>query len=759
MKYTDSLVSNGVGVIGQDLSKLKWIIVALGIIGTLAWLNRFPDGMIFAGGDVVQYFNRDWVERNLHYIWSNSVGVGEGGFSPIFLYYPFYAALFAISDVLGLSSSQQPILYMFFFWGGAYVGCLFGLSLISSKKFNVWSLEASLIALIYAINPYTFYAFYFIWGYSPFLFLYVVFPVIAVATIEFFSANDKNRSHILLGILFFTHILATIAYANLPFFIGLNLVLIGLVTVAWLIDSNRSSRSFLLKLALYLAIELVATSWATLPQLPHLLFEANPLNNKEIFDFAEWVLWQRMSFWEIFSLNPAASAYMKGSPFPAIMGFIIIGLAIWSRLATSNKRNTTLQALALMVIVLLIILLETKGKGIVPGAGAVWAFSNPLLGALRSNGKLLIFLPFLLLYIFMLNISSLTKPTRSLLLGCALFTSSISVYPMFIGGLQNAYSAGFNSGQNCNDAEYCYLNRIPDEYVEAAEAIKHDGLKGKILSMPYSVINSPGWSNYPAWKHVGADPTLQLFSLPVVQMNAYNVFGYPYGLKWVESDFKDSEWILQFSANLGVSYFLFHKDVRKDFIDPAAALVRHYEQRGWLTKVYDSRVVTAYRVSEEYRRPAVTLQTNQFPSLPLPLDFVKVDPTKYVVMMDSSQANTSLELREAFSRQWRVYLLPREKLKSSAAETAGHLSWWEPFFLSNFQEHSHTRFAEYGNEWKFDMKEICEQNHCTGDKSADQVVGLLIEYGSQRYIYALLIFSALVGTIGTVIAFRGWLRN
>jgi hypothetical protein len=288
---------------------------------------------------------------------------------------------------------------MFFFWGGAYVGCLFGLSLISNKKFSIWSLEASLIALIYAINPYTFYAFYFIWGFSPFLFLYVVFPVIAVATIEFFSANSKNRSHILLVILFFTHTLATIAYANLPFFIGLNFVLIGLVTVAWLIDSDRSSKPFLLKLALYLAIELAATGWAILPQLPNLLFEKNPINNNEIFDFAGWVLWQRMSFWEIFSLNPAVSAYVKGSPFPVIMGFMIIGLVIGSRISISNKRNTTPQALALMAIVLLIMLLETKGKGIMPGAGAVWAFSNPLLGALRSNGKTLIFLPFLLLYI------------------------------------------------------------------------------------------------------------------------------------------------------------------------------------------------------------------------------------------------------------------------------------------------------------------------------------------------------------------------
>ena len=85
-----------------------WLLLGLGLVTLFAWLNRFPDGMIFAGGDVVQYFDRDFAAANLKPIWSH-LPMGEGYFSPSYLYYPFYVVVFAISGAL-ITTAAAPSL-------------------------------------------------------------------------------------------------------------------------------------------------------------------------------------------------------------------------------------------------------------------------------------------------------------------------------------------------------------------------------------------------------------------------------------------------------------------------------------------------------------------------------------------------------------------------------------------------------------------------------------------------------------------------
>lgn len=733
------------------IKQFGWIAIALSVIGGVAMFNRFPEGMVFAGGDVVQYFNQNFVERNFHHIWSNVIG--EGGFSPVFLYYPIYWAIFTVSDLFGVNPSQQSVLYMFFFWGGAYIGCLFGLSLLTNRKFSIWSFEASLFALIYALNPYTFYAFYFIWGYSPFLYLYLAIPVLVITTIEFICEADPQRGKRLLMVLFFAHLFATIAYANLSFFVGVNLVLAGLGLAIWILASKATVKEFLIKIIAFLAIELAATGWATLPQLPNLLFENNPIDNGGFFDYASWILWQRLSFREIFSLNPAAGAYGNDHPFAMALGLIIIGLAVWlgcqQRAVLAEHRRW----LAVLLSVLIVALLETKGKGIVPDAWSVWAFSNPVLGALRSFGKVFIFLPFLVILMLLLGISSWSNRARKLLAMGVFIVCVLSAYPMFLGGLQTEYSVGLKSGELCSNAKYCYLNRIPPEYSEAADVIKHDGLDGKILSLPYSVINSPGWSNYPTWKHVGSDPTVQLFSLPVVQMNAYHVFGRAYGLEWAQGGIAEPEFF-KLVADLGISYLLFHKDVRQDFIGPAARILQAYEQKGLIRTLYESRTVSIYRVGEDYLRQIVTADSSSNPKQPLAaVNVVKVDPTKYIVSLPVSAHENNVVLREAFSRQWKVHILPYKR-SEPVEQVAKNLSWWDLFFFPTLTEDSHTRFGGYGNVWKINTDAALRDFGSATDAKGQQTVVLVLEYLPQRYINILLIVAVLGGLAVAALTLR-----
>ncbi len=721
--------------------KFGWICIAFSIIGIVAWLNKFPEGMVFAAGDVVQYFNQDFVKRNFNHLWSNIVG--EGGFSSSFLYYPFYAVLFKVSDIFSLNPSQQSFLYMAFFWGGAYVSCLFGLSLISCRKFSVWSFEASLFSLIYALNPYTFYAFFFIWGYTPFLYLYVAIPIFVIATIEFFNEDNWQRSKNLLVILFFTHLFSTIAYGNLAFFISANLVLLILIISNWVLISKLPPKKLFIKICLFFTVELVATGWAVLPQLPSLLFENSPIKNDDIFDLGKWVLWQRLSFWEIFSLNPLASIYGVNRPFAMTSGLIISGLAIWLGCKNRTKSFAHKQWLAALCTVLIIALIESKGKGFVPDTWTIWAFSNPILGALRSNGKAYIFLPFLVLLMLFLSTSSWRRHYRNCLMLLVLTISIFSTYPLFFGGLPAEYLGGSRGDKICRNSKSCYLVRIPSEYNEAAAVIKKDGLDGKILGLPYSVISSPGWSNYPEWKHVGVDPTTQLFSLPVVQMNMYHAFGRPYGLDWAENDMSQSEFF-QMVSDLGVSYLMFHKGISKNFSIPAARHLREYEQMGLIHALYKSDTVSIYRVAEAYLRPAITAYSRvKFDESLMGIDVMKVNPTKYIVTLPVSQYETNLVLREAFSRQWRIHISP-PKQGGLEKQLHGIPAWWRSFFSPLLSEGSHSLFHGYGNQWKFNTELICRDYGCAKDKSGAQTITLVIEYWPQRYLYLLQTFTSLV---------------
>lgn len=723
------------------LGHLAWPLAGLTLLAVLAGLNQFPANTVFANGDVVQYFDRAFVERNFRHIWANVIG--EGGFSSSFAYYPFYRIVFALSDLLGLEQGQQSSAYMFLFWGGSYLGFLAGAMVLRDRVFSLTSPEASAYALAYAINPYTFYAFYFIWGYSPFLSLYILAPVLVASTLEFFAEDSHDRIWRLAAIQFLAHLGATVAYGNLPFFVAANGVLFSLVLLTHLFTPARSWRHFLVRGTAFVAIELLAVGWAVLPQLPHLLFEIGAIGS-EIFDYASWILWQRLNLWEVFTTSPDAKAYAGRHPYTAWLFFAMFAAAIACFVASA--RAPTARTLAVLIVCLGIVLLESKGKGIAPEAFTVWAYSNPVLGALRSYGKLMVLLPCMLMLLILFTASQQSSRARRLVLVLLVAANIAATYPIFAGQLQTREGSALKSGKRCDDSEYCALVRIPGEYRQAAEAIRRDGAAGKILSLPYSVYTSPGWTNYPRWKHVGVDPTVQLFSLPVVHANTFHTFGYPYAERWAQG-IDNPESILSTAGDLGVTYLLFHYDVRPEFIYPAKLHLRAFHQAGLTSLIFDSDVVAVYRLAPQYLRGPVTLHGSDG-RIEEPLQVTRIDPTKYVVAIDADSKASDLVFRESFSSLWSVFVLPdAEAARARRGKTESRS--WESFLLTSVGDSAHVRFASYGNAWKLDLARLCSVSQCPVDqRSGRRVLTLLLEYRAQRYLDLL----SIIAMIGALVA-------
>ena len=733
----------------NSLLRLRWLAASVGLLIGLALWNRFPEGMVYAGADAFQIFNFNWVRQTAQ-LWSH--WSGEGEFSVGFFYYPFYAALGYLTRLFPITPSEQSVIYFLFYWLGSYCACLLSLCWIKQNPLPVFSWEANGLAMCYGLNPFTYFIFYSIWGFGPFYFLYPLFPVLLVASIEYLSCIDRRRNFQYCLILFITFLLATIGYGNLAFCIALNLVLTGIALLIFYLHRTWSWVYFGKKWGTLIAIECLASGWAIFPQLQFWLFESSPISNNKIFNFREWILWQRLSFSEIFTLDPYA---FSGSGEPSLtygFGVIFFLLFIYCLLQPKLRRSTRVQILAIASLIILAALIESKGKGIIPGEWAISLFTNPLLGALRSNGKLILFLPFLLIYGLALVLPYLSLSQKKVCFSLLLVCNALSIYPIFTGQMETRYSSIFKKNEDCSTAEYCYLNRIPTDYQQAAQTINQDGLKGKILSAPFSVINSPGWANFPAWKHVGADPTRQLFSLPVVQMNAFGSFGMPYGLEWANKGLNEVESIIGRCQDLGISYILFHKDVAPRFIEPSLSLFKTLEKKHFLSTIFESQWLIVFKLANPFLRPAISYNLlESSPQADLSIPFVEINPTKYLIYLPFNENRMQVNLRETYSNQWQLLMITNHALVNDF----GHAPpWWKSFSYPNPSIKEHTLFGGYGNGWVINPVEACKKIACSiVDLNGKKYVAALIEYSAQRWV----IFFGILTILSALILIPFWI--
>ena len=86
--------------------------------------------------------------------------------------------------------------------------------------------------------------------------IYIIFPIIFAASLKLFMSSGRKDVFYSLVILFFGHLVATISYGNLSFFIGLNLTIILFISFWALLEPKFNNNKFILKLFFWVAIEI-----------------------------------------------------------------------------------------------------------------------------------------------------------------------------------------------------------------------------------------------------------------------------------------------------------------------------------------------------------------------------------------------------------------------------------------------------------------------------------------------------------------------
>ncbi|WP_457617852.1 hypothetical protein, partial [Lutibacter sp.] len=664
----------------ENTRKYYYLIISQLLILYVSIANIFPEGYNFVGGDVVQYFRSIKIDEILGYTWSDFIG-GEGFFVQYFSYLLFYKTIFFLGSLLHLKTSQLSFFYYFLFFTLSFWSMFLSIGLFDK---NIPSVNKVILSLTYTFNIYVFYIFFYTWGFSPFLYLYPILPLIFSLTYYYFYQNNNlSKPVFVLGIVFF---LINIPNGNIPFFISLNLIYFSYLLLLLFNDLNKW-KEWIPKVVLIYVLLFLSTCWTTIPQVTELLRMSNEFNQgTSYFDLGGWIIWQAVELKNVFFLVFDLNSYTSQNPFVYLAIFLFI-IPFMSILIGTKK---AVLPIFLILIVISIILLN-KFKGILDANTISVLFSNPILASIRSYDKIIVLLPMFLVFIMLITY----KNSKTYLVVMYLFfiVSLLTAYPLFTGNMQTKYSTAYgNSKNDYLSAKYSYIVKIPDEYYQIANFLNKEQSHSKILELPYNVINSIGWQNYPKWKVVGINPINQLINLPIVGANApgYSLIDKNYSRTWNEQKPVDSLWLLNFARLLNTKYLLFHKDVAERFIEKTKGKIRFYEKKGFIKKVTENQYFSLYELDKQFQLPRVYLgneyrfydgirswyatlgnKSNQNEvyinknDLPLRIkkgnkntivEFNRLEPTKYRVVIHGLKNHKDvLVLSESFHSGWKLY--------------------------------------------------------------------------------------------------------
>lgn len=650
------------------------------IILWVCFKNIFPNGYLLTLGDNFSFFCNNSLFNYYKYLW---IGIGEGSFFTIFSYGLFYNLISETARMLSLNFSNEIFLYYAIFLFGSFWSfyCAVNMLYKDNKKKNI----VFAVSLLYAFNLYTLYNFSQGWGVAPFLFLYIVLPLIFAYTYIYFEDNTKSLHNLaLLGIIFF---LTNISNGNLAFFVSLSIILFSMMVLMLIL--NRGVK--IAKVLNYGLVYLLATFWSVIPQIIDMIRQAKMFSgDQSIHNLSDWILWQAVRFPDVFYFMFGFRSSYEKLPV-LLLGIILIISAIVGLYKCQRSKLGILLSFLFVVDILFI----NKGKGILGDSTILAIFNNPLLGSLRSFDKTAIFLPFLVIMLIADYCIKKENRQNNINLWIVVTITLISVYPFFTGGIQKSYSASLKKGESYLNADYSGLVRIPNEYFEFSE--KQNGLlkDSKILGVPYNVINSVGWVNYPKWKLVGVDPTIQLFDKSIIQFDNPGHFGvWNFGEAWNES--VDGSWIMNFAGILNTDYIVYHKDVDPRFIEETQKKISSLESSGNIKKVSSNDFFDLYRIKNNFMLSHIYVPSNLIKSdndvSGLPgifanmkentaifltsqnvgkeelikslsqginnpqIEYKKINPIKYRVIVHNAKSVFPLILSESYHDGWRAYL-------------------------------------------------------------------------------------------------------
>lgn len=290
---------------------------------------------------------------------------------------------------------------------------------------------------------------------------------------------------------------------------------------------------------------------------------------------------------------------------------------------------------------------------------------------------------------------------------------------------------------------------LPPELSEGYRISESDLLNHRILFVP--AIFSPDYIPTPYQRNAqGGQPEYAYLKNPTFNSEftreARIVDEYFCGL----SD-KDP---LETLAVTNTLYLVQRTDINPKFTDCSrlwnhGSVTKKLEALPELTRVIEGKYASLYKVNSSYFIPVINVEGV---SGKMTVEYKKIDPTKYRVVIRNSPPEMVINLLTAFNPLWKIYLKPHaspippaagaeftSEIKKGTRQNNNLLNGGlvETMVLIPLDSYGqHMESFDYANQWRVEIGNVCEQyDACPRNQDGTYDFEIVIAFSPQIYLY------------------------
>ncbi|PIR73468.1 MAG: hypothetical protein COU40_01885 [Candidatus Moranbacteria bacterium CG10_big_fil_rev_8_21_14_0_10_35_21] len=643
------------------VKKNKFYLLGLAVLAFVVFINLFPKGYVFGGGDTIQLIDAKNSFGHLFYYSLNG--------SVSLFYFIFY-----LLNRLGVGDTIQLSFYLGIFIVGSYISFDAFSRLIFTKSKN---LIRMLVSLFYALNTFTLFYFTGNWGFSHYLWLYIFIPILIGLFLKFLETEK-----FIFGVWFlFFLFLASSGFGNPAFFLSFSLFLVFLVIFFVVFKYLKPSKKLIFNLIILAMFYFLVNSFWIIPTIPQIKDGINNLNISTVITL-DWALQHNTSSIPLtLSLaHPTKEYFPYDFPYQSmiflkkffvLLSFLPIlvvlsGIFFWKKFEDSNEKKIFITLLAVLtVFTMLLVKVNYPFKGINNFIFHIWGMNT-----LRGVEKISIYIPFLLAFMIFIIANNFQK-YKKLIMGFLVLIVLIPL-PFFIGKIQQNISYRFPSKSNFQKYKLSFLIKIPQEYYNIQSIINNDKEKSFVATLPKTRNDGSGISDFPKWKFYGGDITQNLYRKKFIEANNTAYFKNFYFAEEFDKDSDGNyEWIPKLIGMMNSRYIIFHKDATKKYVEHAEPKMKMLEDEGAINKIQENDYFILYSIPDKFFLPYISWQkeniliepnassiNNKFEKIKENLktaNFREINPRRFEVAVNEEAGD--IILAEPFNANWKAYLV------------------------------------------------------------------------------------------------------
>lgn len=675
-------------------------------------LNKIPEWYIISWGDFNQLLNINQnIDRNLYTWFENS---WQWQFNPLITTYPFYFIQQILFNIW-LSYSQISNFLIFQFLILSFYSFYFAQNILFKY------LKYKFIGpFVYSLNLVVLTILFYPWIITHHFLIYLFIPLILSCFINFLKSSFIIKKDFLLFLFIF--ICSLSAYNNIAFLFALWFIEL-LFFIVYLLISKSNILNLLKKWLLLFFSQILLSLIVILPFLSsQYWYKDNALNTKAFaWDAISSIMITTSSHplnsfilsidnWR-FPNTTLETKFQQVSPLfiylSWIFSLIFIIIILYGFIQKKEKINDNNKIFYVFFILYLMLLFLSFRLTAPFDSINLFFYKTLTLWLFRSPDKIFVFIPFITIVLFLYSLQKINLGKKWILIVYFSIFSSVSF--IFTWWIVKQYLYNTNWYNQ-------WLVKIPSEYYDIQKIINKDNNINSILSIPYSIVNSINWSNYPKWGYIWHDLLHLLYNKNYISANTYDhpVLETHFSLQNFSNSKINIYELISIIQKFWWKYIINHKDVESKFLWLTEKNLLKLQNYNIIKKIISNDYFDLYEVNKNYIHSLVNWVN---------LSFQKINPIKYKILVNIKWTQENLYFLQSHNPQWKLYLQPNQNASWCTPLKTYNNDWknitecehkqeffqWEELsylYKEPLFENTHQLIYDYANWWNISKDEI-----------------------------------------------------